>query len=390
MKLFKLFILVLVVSSTTLFAQKRTSESAAYVTYVFQPLNGEIVDNSTGIFMFNVDTELNTLDKSDVKTVTKGVKKDRRPKAILDARNDTLYKYEESFEKYKEKFSGKGDKYKDLRIEIEIDTPTIDFLANSFKELKGSDIALKLKAKAMLKITSSDRQLLYEKDLFASNPKALQYKASSFVEYITLKSQVNKAGSDEARRAIMQQHIRDEMHKKIFKYAIYYAHLDIQEQLFSDSSRELIYIFGAKGSHPKYKQLTELQETLADRFKKLYSFSKKKKTTMDQVMETIDESIPLWEELIAEANYEDKKAKVNGEIADGLKLNLALAYTMKRDFDKALEIMNTIEKAKENPNGLNGIMAGSFKGQAKSLRRLLERIQIDPSKVSVTTGQEAN
>ena len=49
----------------------------------------------------------------------------------------------------------------------------------------------------------------------------------------------------------------------------------------------------------------------------------------------LDKVIEVWETNLEEANFEEKKARINTRIAAGLYQNLAIAYMMKKEFDSA-------------------------------------------------------
>ena len=72
-------------------------------------------------------------------------------------------------------------------------------------------------------------------------------------------------------------------------------------------------------------------------------------------LEKLSAAIQLWEDALDEADYNDKKARINKKIAPDLYNNLILAYTMTGAFDKADDYYSAtlrLDLAKRDENNL--------------------------------------
>ena len=76
-------------------------------------------------------------------------------------------------------------------------------------------------------------------------------------------------------------------------------------------------------------------------------------------LETLDKTIKIWETAISEADINNKKSRINKNLVYKLNLNLAYAYFLKLDFQKAIE---NVQKA------------GNDKSIKKETKSLLETI----------------
>lgn len=60
------------------------------------------------------------------------------------------------------------------------------------------------------------------------------------------------------------------------------------------------------------------------------------------------EAIAIWEKMLTEANLEDRKARIDKDIATLLYLNIALCHTMLKDYPKAIELYTKGQELDKN------------------------------------------
>ncbi|AZQ63102.1 hypothetical protein EI427_12895 [Flammeovirga pectinis] len=389
---------ILILCSTLTFAQKRTSASAANITFEFAPLL-DVINDVRGIERTKLITSIDPITKSEKKTILKEfpnkefkqLRNDFPDKSdqeieldiITEAQEDTLYKYQ-GYLNLSESIVGKGNDPK-LLISYEVVQPKAVKVTNSFKGMKGNDTALFIESPAILTFKKGDK-IIFQKDI--SNEKYLHLSAADLIPNISLKSGINKAISQDSKLAIAQEFV-DKEQKWLLQYSLKYAIRSTKEQLTTRIEPYMVSIYAAKSRHKSADQLEEIQENLSDAIKKMYTLSKKKKTTLSDVKVLFNEAIPVWEKVLVDANYEDKKAEINAEIADGLHLNCALGYLVKGEYDKGISHLDKIEKSFQKDSAFSqtttNSMFGSFNDKARKLRQIINMIKLDPNKVTVTS-----
>ncbi len=72
------------------------------------------------------------------------------------------------------------------------------------------------------------------------------------------------------------------------------------------------------------------------------------KEAVESYMSKLSEAIIIWETALQEADFEDKKARIHRKLAPNLYVNLALAYYLKQEWDKAIENAEMAMKYKES------------------------------------------
>lgn len=100
-------------------------------------------------------------------------------------------------------------------------------------------------------------------------------------------------------------------------------------------------VFYGHGKKHDYTELVTAMRNAESAYAEILS-------NFDGFKANVQKSIDVWESAIKEADYENKKAKINAQIAQALMVNKILALTFMQEYDAATKMCNDIEILKDN------------------------------------------
>ncbi|SDH81858.1 leucine-rich repeat domain-containing protein [Winogradskyella thalassocola] len=126
-----------------------------------------------------------------------------------------------------------------------------------------------------------------------------------------------------------------------------------------------VNVFTGKGGKGyDYSDLDEAQRQAITVYDNMYKDGKVNAQTIDQLMIPVNR----WLTFIKEVNLDDKKAKINRKVAQGLYMNLATAYFQARNFDEASKYLELYEDAYNNP-----VLRGTDQGVIQLSKLIVEQ-----------------
>jgi len=270
----------------------------------------------------------------------------------------------------------------DLKIVLEVPKFKITKITDDIGHLKGEDIVLYYNYKPVLTISDKQNNLLGKKYLFDSTQNYM-VKAEFFFYMQDLKVifGLHKNEPEIIKQEIMKR--ENDLAVLIYNKTIENA----QEFLQTGIKDSYVGYSGMLCSGKKGFDYTELDKAMEDgknTLTKLTALSAKNRITADEAISNFNSLIPIWEKALSEADTINENAKINKEIAKGIRLNLAVTYLLKKDYNKSLSYLDLIPES--FPKKTQMVTQGTFKEAALNLRTAINKLTLlYPNNVSIYT-----
>ncbi|TAF72230.1 MAG: hypothetical protein EAZ53_16775 [Bacteroidetes bacterium] len=143
---------------------------------------------------------------------------------------------------------------------------------------------------------------------------------------------------------------------------------DLINNYFVDQFPQIkVQISGAKGGKEEdYIEINKAFETVTNNLSNVQVMSKTKAVSKEEVISCLESSVPVWEKELSQLDTNNNKAKINNDVADGLKFNLSLAHFVLKNQEKAYFFIDQLADSKTK-NG-QVVMEGSFRDLAQKFR----------------------
>ncbi|MBC7450368.1 MAG: hypothetical protein H7259_02655 [Cytophagales bacterium] len=258
----------------------------------------------------------------------------------------------------------------DLSILLSIsEITTNNLLVEDLINAKGSDVIATVNYTARLALKSNKGVTILDTSVVLSQDKEIT-KDLLFFDPLT-KAMINMdKGKPGYQRTSLDYFIKN--NKSYFvRTSLERAQVIITSFYIQQHNTVLLSICGAKGKDD-YTELNKVALDVAAVIKRLYG-SKSEKSSPEEINAAFKIAVPIWIKVLSALNEGDDKARINKDISDGLKFNLAVACFWEKNFKKALEYMNGIEDA----NSKNGQMVTeySFRDKAQKFKKVLLTLQ---------------
>ncbi|GAA5042269.1 hypothetical protein GCM10011506_44410 [Marivirga lumbricoides] len=204
-----------------------------------------------------------------------------------------------------------------------------------------SDTIMKLNYQAVVKVVDAQTNEVFYSQSVSESPEELVITKPAMVLYFTPEELLQlkfKKKDMELKKQIYHSAI-DRLNRKVFQNAVDSAASVLDDQLLP--LRKLSFpLYSAKGKYD-YEKLEKAEEIMKE-ISQARKVREKTVMSREEEISKLREAIAIWEEELTTEDGENKKARINAVIAEGLRYNCAMAYMLMRDFDKANEYVHQL------------------------------------------------
>ncbi len=346
---------------------QKTKEYRTGIRYVITPKQ-ELPANLKN-YTIVVESPLNMITWSE-QLRSKDIEKDNQ-KVRLDSARRTLnvFSYPRS----------RNDTKFDFTIKITTSDIKVDKLNDQVDGLQDNDPVFTYTYGSKLEVFDNDAKNIMTEELSnISEPRVILKKQLVLNQTLKLQLQLQK-NNNEKRRETLNNFLK-EHENLIFITTLEDAKEVLKGEFMSQSGSLALSIMGAKGD-ADYTALTQTAEQLQASISKVGSLSKSNAVSLETVSDMFAKAIPLWQDELKQENTTDKKARINSEIGNGIRYNLAVAYFWMMDYAKALEYLDKVPESISEKGKF--VIEGSFKDNAQKLRELIYKFEMNDKRATI-------
>lgn len=268
---------------------------------------------------------------------------------------------------------GKNDVKFDFTIKISTSEIKVDKMNDAIDDLQGDDPVFTYTYGSKLEVYDNDSKNLLSIELNnISEPQVILKKHLLLNPGLKMRLQLLKNNNIKRREALND--FLKEHENTVFMDILERAKNVLKGEFVSESGSLTITIIGAKGDGD-YTSMTQTSEELQSSINKIESLNKDKAIPLGTVTTLFTKAIGVWETELKQENVNDKKARINGDIGNGLRYNLALGYFWTQDFTKALEYLDKVPESIYQKGQF--VMQYSFKDNAQKLRETINKFKMN-------------
>ncbi len=261
----------------------------------------------------------------------------------------------------------------------------ITLIANDFEivkfsenlgKLAGKDVVLSYSFAPVLKIHKPNGELIYSKELKQEDAKVLTRNdfflfPELYETFVTYKNQ-----SEKIEEAITYN-------KRIIGYRLLSETLKDASVFLETCTFDQKFTFESALCSAKknfdYTSLDASMENSADAIMSLMASNPKRKKTVEEVAKVLNSYMNFWEAMLHEENTVNENAKVNKEVAQGICMNLAIAYLLNNNIHVASSYSNRLLI----PNDGEIEAEGSFKYAVLQLQKMIDLFELYEARIKI-------
>lgn len=320
-------------------------------------------------FTIVVESPLNMLTWSE-QARSKDLEKDNQ-RVRLDSARRTLNVFSYPI--------SRNDTQFDFTVKITTSDIKVDRLNDQVDGLQDNDPVFTYSYGSKLEVFDNESKVLMAEELSnISEPKVILKKQLILNPTLKMQLQLQK-NNNEKRRETLNNFLK-EHENLVFVNTLEDAKEVLKGEFIPQSGSLALSIMAAKGD-ADYSAMTQIAEQLQASISKVGSLNKSNAVSLEAVSDLFAKAIPIWQDELKQENTTDKKARINGDIGNGLRYNLAVAYFWTMDYAKALEYLDKVPES--IPQKGKFVMQGSFEDNAQKLREVIGKFEMNDKRAVI-------